>query len=234
MGSGASAARQNRGEMRTLTAWLAWQGVLLQARPQKQSAKIIFSTDDVQTLGHGDCDHDKGMLYWLEDGQCYDIGERGPCNFGEVLWFLKKPTCISENEVPDKKTTNQVCNDDGLIYWPENGLCYSLLTQGPCPEAHWLQLDNSTSATATCAPQPCEDVELEVFWPEICKCISANSTDKEDMVQRMCVDLVVSWRGVLLEREFVSALTISMQMIREVALRLDQWVLAKMVPFGAL
>merc|ERR1712123_11556 len=164
--------------MRTLTAWLAWQGVLLQARPQKQSAKIIFSTDDVQTLGHGDCDHDKGMLYWLEDGQCYDIGERGPCNFGEVLWFLKKPTCSSENEVPDKKTTNEVCNDDGLIYWPENGLCYSLLTQGPCPEGHWLQLDKSTSATATCAPQPCKDVELEVFWPEICKCISANSTDE--------------------------------------------------------
>ena len=63
-------------EMKTLTAILTWHALLVHARPQKQSAKIIFSTDDVQPLGHGDCDHDKGMLYWLEDGQCYDIGER--------------------------------------------------------------------------------------------------------------------------------------------------------------
>jgi len=164
--------------MKTLTAILTWQALLVHARPQKQSAKIIFSNDNVQPLGHGDCDHEKGMLYWLEDGQCYDIGERGPCNFGEVLWFLKKPTCIPQNEVPNTKTTNELCNDDGLIYWPENGLCYSLLTQGPCPEGYWLELANSTSAEANCVPQPCEDVELEVFWPEICKCISANITQQ--------------------------------------------------------
>ena len=63
-------------EMKPLAAILTWQACLVQARPQKQNTKIIFSTDDVQPLGHGDCDHDKGMLYWLEDGQCYDIGDR--------------------------------------------------------------------------------------------------------------------------------------------------------------
>eukprot|EP00092_Neocalanus_flemingeri_P008052 GFUD01008690.1.p1 GENE.GFUD01008690.1~~GFUD01008690.1.p1 ORF type:complete len:1006 (-),score=224.49 GFUD01008690.1:142-3159(-) len=161
--------------MKTVAAILAWQAFLVQGRPQ--SAKIIFSTDDVQPLGHGDCDHDQGMLYWLEDGQCYNIGDRGPCNFGEVIWFLKKPVCIPENEVPSTKTTHKMCNDDGLIFWPETGLCYSLLTQGPCPEGHWLQLASSTTAMATCAPQPCQDAEAEVFWPEICKCISANSTE---------------------------------------------------------
>ena len=63
-------------EMKPLAAILTWQACLVTARPQKQSSKIIFSTEDVQPLGHGDCDHDKGMLYWLEDGQCYDIGDR--------------------------------------------------------------------------------------------------------------------------------------------------------------
>jgi len=161
--------------MRLLATVLSWQGLLVSARPQ--SAKIIFSTDELHPLGHGTCDHEKGLLYWLEDGQCYDVGERGPCNFGEVLWFVKKPTCIPENEVPNTKTTTQLCNEEGLIYWPDTGLCYSLLTQGPCPEGHWLQLANKAPATATCVPRPCEDVELEVFWPEICRCIPANRTD---------------------------------------------------------
>jgi len=163
-------------DMKTLAAILLSQAVWVSGRPQ-QSAKIIFSTDDVQHLGHGDCDHDKGKLYWLEDGQCYDVGDRGPCNFGEVLWFMKKPVCIPANEVPSAKTSHKLCNDEGLIFWLETGLCYSLLTQGPCQEGHWLQLQDSS--TPTCAPRPCDDAELEVFWPEICKCISANA-DIED------------------------------------------------------
>jgi len=149
---------------------------LVSARPQ--STKIHFGTDDVQPLGLGDCDHEEGQLYWLEDGQCYDIGERGPCNFGEVLWFLKKPVCIPESEVPDTVTTDELCNSKGLVFWPDNGLCYSLLSQGPCPDGQWLQLSNQTTATATCAPQPCEDVELSVFWPELCTCIPANTTEE--------------------------------------------------------
>jgi len=58
------------GEMKPLLATLVWHTVLIQARP----SKIIFSDDGVDHLGHGDCD--QGKLYWLEDGQCYDIGER--------------------------------------------------------------------------------------------------------------------------------------------------------------
>ena len=102
---------------------------------------------------------------------------RGPCNFGEVLWFLKKPICIPESDVPNTRTTDDLCNDEGMIYWPDNGLCYSLLTQGPCPEGQWLQLSSQTPATATCAPQPCADVEMSVFWPEICRCIPANKSE---------------------------------------------------------
>ena len=60
--------------MRLLATVLSWQGLLVTARPQ--SAKIIFGTDQVHPLGHGTCDHEKGLLYWLEDGQCYDVGER--------------------------------------------------------------------------------------------------------------------------------------------------------------
>ena len=46
-------------------------------RPQSPNTKIIFGTDDdIHGLRHDDCDHEKGMIYWLEDGQCYDIGER--------------------------------------------------------------------------------------------------------------------------------------------------------------
>jgi len=84
--------------------------------------------------------------------------------------------CISENEVPINKTNDEHCNEEGLIFWPDNGLCYSLLTQGPCPQGHWLQLFNGTTGTARCTPVPCGDPDSEVFWPEICTCISANTT----------------------------------------------------------
>jgi len=147
-------------------------------RPQSPNTKIIFGTDDdIYGLRHDDCDHEKGMIYWLEDGQCYDIGERGPCNFGEVLWFIKKPTCIPENEVPSNITSDELCNEDGLVYWPENGLCYPLLTRGPCKEGFWLELIDNNSTAPMCAPQRCEDPEQQVFWPEICKCISATTTE---------------------------------------------------------
>jgi len=152
---------------------LLW--MVVDGRPQ--SSKIIFGTDDTHPLGQGDCHTQEGKLFWLEDGQCYDVGERGPCNFGEVLWFLKKPVCIPESDVPNTKTTDDLCNDEGMIYWPDNGLCYSLLTQGPCPEGQWLQLSSQTPARATCAPQPCADVEMSVFWPEICRCIPANKSE---------------------------------------------------------
>jgi len=152
---------------------LLW--MVVDGRPQ--NSKIIFATDDTHILGQGDCHTQEGKLYWLEDGQCYDVGERGPCNFGEVLWFLKKPVCIPESEVPNTRTTDDLCNDGGMIYWPDNGLCYSLLTQGPCPEGQWLQLSSKTPARATCAPQPCADVEMSVFWPEICRCIPANKSE---------------------------------------------------------
>ena len=53
----------------TLLLWMVVDG-----RPQ--SSKIIFGTDDTHILGQGDCHTQEGMLYWLEDGQCYDVGER--------------------------------------------------------------------------------------------------------------------------------------------------------------
>merc|ERR1712013_526186 len=155
---------------------LLW--MVVDGRPQ--NSKIIFATDDTPNthiLGQGDCHTQEGKLYWLEDGQCYDIGERGPCNFGEVLWFLKKPICIPESDVPNTRTTDDLCNDEGMIYWPDNGLCYSLLTQGPCPEGQWLELSSHTPASASCATQPCDDIETSVFWPEICRCIPANRSE---------------------------------------------------------
>ena len=51
---------------------LLW--MVVDGRPQ--SSKIIFGTDDTHILGQGDCHTQEGMLYWLEDGQCYDVGER--------------------------------------------------------------------------------------------------------------------------------------------------------------
>ena len=54
---------------------LLW--MVVDSRPQ--NSKIIFATDDTPNthiLGQGDCHTQEGMLYWLEDGQCYDIGER--------------------------------------------------------------------------------------------------------------------------------------------------------------
>ena len=51
---------------------LLW--MVVDGRPQ--SSKIIFGTDDTHILSQGDCQTQEGMLYWLEDGQCYDVGER--------------------------------------------------------------------------------------------------------------------------------------------------------------
>jgi len=48
--------------------------MVVDGRPQ--TSKIIFATDDTHILGQGDCHTQKGKLYWLEDGQCYDVGER--------------------------------------------------------------------------------------------------------------------------------------------------------------
>lgn len=129
----------------------------------------------------------EGLIYWAPEGECYEKGERGPCEVGQVLWSTETrplPTCIpfgptsnprTVTSTTERVTTRQSCHDENKITWSGDGSCYSLLTQGPCETGHWLQLaevqvEGSSVPEVECALQKCPDSGT-VWWPELCQCV---------------------------------------------------------------
>merc|ERR1712113_288341 len=97
----------------------------------------------------------RDMIHW-SDGQCFTVGEQGPCGEGELLdrtggcvttattrTTSTTTTTTTTNintieDVSNETATNELgCPGDQIPF--EDG-CYQLATTGPCQPGHWLLL----------------------------------------------------------------------------------------------
>jgi len=62
------------------------------------------------------------------------------------------------------------CLSDGQVFWPADGRCYSLLTNGPCNEGEWLV---SRDSRVTCQPRVCP---CDPLAPSLCEVQLKNMT----------------------------------------------------------
>merc|ERR1711936_1043374 len=142
----------------------------------------------------------RDMIHW-SDGQCFTVGEQGPCGEGELLdrtggcvtttttrstttTTTTKTTNINTIEdVSNGTSTNELgCSGDQI---PFEGGCYQLATTGPCQPGHWLLLievvdkqdvdkqEVDKQVVAECKPRKCP--EEEVWWTKTCSCLGRAS-----------------------------------------------------------
>merc|ERR1712088_1008571 len=111
------------------------------------------------------------------DGECFTVGEQGPCGLGNVL--NRTGGCV-KNEVTTTTTTptttettiatNELgCAGDKI---PFEGGCHQLASTGPCQPGHWLLLVEvkEGQVVAECQERKCKE-ETEVWWQPSCSCL---------------------------------------------------------------
>merc|ERR1712121_536187 len=125
--------------------------------------QTVFSASYIGQFN--DCD--PGYKKWPENGNCYKLLTQGPCDedqlFMQMSWgqdaegvsFIEEDSTYSfENYKKLQSQTEwnlpirgqrlskleEKCLSDGQVFWPADGRCYSLLTNGPCNEGEWLAL----------------------------------------------------------------------------------------------
>merc|ERR1712117_405988 len=93
----------------------------------------------------------RDMIHW-SDGQCFTVGEQGPCGEGGLL--DRTGGCVTTTQattatdtttdintiadVSNGTSANELgCSGDEI---PFEGGCYQLATTGPCQPGHWLLL----------------------------------------------------------------------------------------------
>merc|ERR1712038_1280927 len=139
----------------------------------------------------------RDMIHW-SDGQCFTVGEQGPCGEGELLdrtggcvtttttRTTTTTTTANINTIADVSngtSTNELgCSGDQI---PFEGGCYQLATTGPCQPGHWLllvevvdkqEVDKQVvdkQVVAECKPRKCP--EEEVWWTKTCSCLGRAS-----------------------------------------------------------
>merc|ERR1712088_643353 len=112
------------------------------------------------------------------NGECFIVGEQGPCEGGKVL--DRTGGCV-ENEVitttntatPTTTETTIATNELGCPgdQIPFEGGCHQLASTGPCQPGHWLLLVEvkDGQVVAECQERKCQ--ETEVWWQPSCSCI---------------------------------------------------------------
>jgi len=157
-----------------------------------EKLKILFNDDE----NGQDCR--VWEVLWKPDGNCYTVGERGPCKEDEILSIgsEKSPVCKGKAKAKSKETASnskiisfdnklsktateeKELDEDSITSCEEdwkvvvNGSCYSLLDQGPCADGDWLVW---TGAVGQCLPRQC-DHSGGVWWPELCECVAEVGT----------------------------------------------------------
>merc|ERR1712088_620642 len=113
------------------------------------------------------------------DGECFIVGEQGPCPLGKVL--DRTGGCV-ENEVitttntatPTTTETTIATNELGCPgdQIPFEGGCHQLASTGPCQPGHWLLLVEvkEGQVVAECQERKCKE-ETEVWWQPSCSCL---------------------------------------------------------------
>jgi len=80
------------------------------------------------------CIVDPPHTVWPQDGLCYPVHSRGPCDQGFILRISQdsqEPACLPA-----------LCGEGQVLY--QDGECYQLGTMGPCPPLHILTLEQDT------------------------------------------------------------------------------------------
>ena len=115
------------------------------------------------------CDLQAEEVLWPEDGECYVVGERGPCQPGQTLKMSNSgPGCVEEEE-EDEKEKEDECHKSRQVRVEGSVGCHSLLTRGPCEaEDDWVVLEPS-SLTGRCERRRCEG--REVWLASHCGCL---------------------------------------------------------------
>merc|ERR1712154_630845 len=88
----------------------------------------------VNPFGYGECGciSQPPHLAWPDDGLCYPVLSRGPCEPGYVLSLdTQGPSCMP-----------QLCPEEGQVSYL--GSCHSLGSRGPCAELETLELELDT------------------------------------------------------------------------------------------
>lgn len=80
---------------------------------------VFTIADNSKSLIKGQCQCKENHVLW-EDGICYRLYTRGPCEDGEFIF--NATTCIKN---PCEK---------GRLYFPEEKTCYRIGSQGPCAD----------------------------------------------------------------------------------------------------
>merc|ERR1712013_308799 len=136
----------------------------------------------------------RDMIHW-SDGQCFTVGEQGPCEEGTLLdrtggcvnTTTTTTRTITTNTTTNLNTTvtadvsnatNELgCAGDQISF---EGGCYQLATTGPCQPGHWLLLvevvdkqEVDKEVVAECKPRRCP--EEEVWWTKTCSCLGRAS-----------------------------------------------------------
>ena len=109
------------------------------------------------------------------NGDCYTVGEQGPCEEGELLDMTGG--CVKTQVTNTATTTtnptiaaNELgCPGDQI---PFEGGCHQLASTGPCQPGHWLLLVEvkDGQVVAECQERKCKE-ETEVWWQPSCSCI---------------------------------------------------------------
>ena len=128
------------------------------------------------------------------NGECFTVGEQGPCGLGHILdrtggcvinevttTTTTKPTTettMSTTTKTTKPTTTETtivtsnelgCPGDKI---PFEGGCHQLASTGPCQPGHWLLLVEvkEGQVVAECQQRKCQE-ETEVWWQPSCSCL---------------------------------------------------------------
>merc|ERR1712088_1264298 len=104
-------------------------------------------------MGEDGCPR-RDMVHW-SNGECFTVGEQGPCGWGELL--DRTGGCV------------QKCLGDEI---PFEGSCHQLASTGPCQPGHWLLLVEvkDGQVVAECQERKCEETS-EVWWQPSCSCL---------------------------------------------------------------
>lgn len=125
--------------------------VVTTARPYPQAildTDRIYTLDDLNELrraiAHEECLRTPGCDPYPQP--------HAQCQLGSGAVTMLRDLVSTRNNI-------RGCNSmAGRVLWPATNECVELLTQGPCPPGHWVQLSNPGSVPV-CARQPCRPGE---------------------------------------------------------------------------
>merc|ERR1712110_327567 len=122
----------------------------------------------------------RDMVQW-RDGECFTVGEQGPCGEGELL--DRTGGCVQKTNQSDPlpldksfiaRNEGDVPEDLGCIgdEIPFEGSCHQLASTGPCQPGYWLLLVEmgDGQVVAECQERKCEETS-EVWWQPSCSCL---------------------------------------------------------------